>query len=152
MPMYLKGAFILIKVPVIAKGMTGQTHSGLTVHNFDILSLWYTSLQGVPVHKAPNINTDSSPLGILCSFFLEIMHLLVEETHNGWTCLMNDTAHCFMWLHEMYLFLIIVLQMRHDQRHRLKNYWCKLEHFLHGLLWQHNETTQILPHTEISTF
>jgi hypothetical protein len=72
------------------------------------------------VHKAPNINTNSSPLGILCSFFLEIMHLLVEETHNGWTCLMNDTAHCFMWLHEMYLFLIIVLQMRHDQRHRLK--------------------------------
>jgi hypothetical protein len=52
MPTYLMMTFLFLKVTVALKRITGQTQAaqtGPTLDEFDLLYLWYTSLQGGPV-------------------------------------------------------------------------------------------------------
>jgi hypothetical protein len=62
------------------------------------------------------------------------MQLLVEETNRYYHQYLEAIAEgCSalpdMTIPEMYLFVSIVLQMGHDQRDRLKDYWSTLEQF-----------------------
>ena len=67
-------------------------------------------------------------------FFFEIIQLLVEETKRyyhqyldaldeGWSSLPAVTVH------DMCLFLAIIMQMGHDHRDMLKDYWSTLEQY-----------------------
>jgi hypothetical protein len=85
-------------------------------------------------NEAPHINKDSSPLGIFMLFFHEIMQLLVEETNRYYRQYLQTVAKGSsplpdVTIPEMYLFLPIVLQMGHNQRDRLKDYWSTLEQY-----------------------
>jgi hypothetical protein len=64
---------------------------------------------------------------------------------------MKDAPHSLITVQETYLFLSIIVQMGHNQRDMLKDYR-SISNCLYGVLWKHNETRQILPYTEISTF
>jgi hypothetical protein len=71
-------------------------------------------------------------------FFLEIMQLLVEETNRYYHPYLDTLDEGRSPLpdvtkQEMYLFLSITVQMGHDQRERLKDYWSLLEQFFHIL-------------------
>jgi hypothetical protein len=62
-------------------------------------------------------------------------------------------CHCLdMTIHETYLFLVIILQMGHDQRDRLKRLVVHTGIVLYGILRKHNETRQFLSHTKICMF
>jgi hypothetical protein len=89
---------------------------------------------GLRQNEAPHVNKDSLPLSVFMLFFHKIMQLLVEETNRYYRQYLETIAEGRsplpnMTILEMYLFVSIVLQMGHDQRDRLKDYWSTLEQF-----------------------
>ena len=87
--------------------------------------------KGVKKSEAPHINKDSSPLSVLMLFFTEIFHLLVEQTNlyyqqhldsqAGPTPLLPDVT-----LPDMMTFIALALQMGHNLRDTLHDYWSRL--------------------------
>jgi hypothetical protein len=111
----------LLKVTVPLKRMTGQTQ----------LAEWTDTTQSRQ-NDAPHINKDSLPLSIFMLFFLKLCNcrwkIQTDITNNTWTLLMKDAPHCLMrHFQEMYLFSSIIVQMGHDRRDRLKDYWTTRE-------------------------
>jgi hypothetical protein len=79
-------------------------------------------------NEVPHMSKVASLLSIFMLSFLKIMQLLVEETNRYYDQYLGmlDEIRCPLpdvTIHEMYLFLAIVLQLGHNQRDRLKYYW-----------------------------
>jgi hypothetical protein len=84
--------------------------------------------------EAPHNKKESSPLSIYMYFLFKIIQLLLEETNRyyhqyldtldeGWSPLTHVTVQ------EICLFLAIIVQMGHDLRDMLKDYWSTLEQY-----------------------
>jgi hypothetical protein len=84
---------------------------------------------GLIKNETPHINKDSLPLSVFMLFFYEIMQLLVEETNNQYLKNIAEGRSPLpdAIIPEMYSFISTVLQMGHNQRDRLKDYWSTLE-------------------------
>jgi hypothetical protein len=54
-------------------------------------------------------------------------------------------------IHEVYLFLPLIIQVGNDQRDMLEDYCNTLEQFVYNLLWKNNGKRQILLYADIST-
>ncbi|PNF29671.1 PiggyBac transposable element-derived protein 4 [Cryptotermes secundus] len=91
---------------------------------------------GINRSAAPNINSQSSPFSIFILFFQQIFQILVQES--------NRYFHQFLarqdapgpsvqppdvTIEEIYNFLAIIIQMGHDQRDTLKDYWSRDEQY-----------------------
>ena len=91
---------------------------------------------GVKSSAAADINAESSPLSIFMLFFRQIFQLVVEETNryfHQYTASQN-TANTSaqspdITIGEIYTFFAIIIQMGHDQRGSLKNYWSREEQY-----------------------
>jgi len=88
---------------------------------------------GVNRSVAPDINAESSPLSIFMLFFGQIFQLILEETNCYFHQYMasKNTASTSaqspdITIGEIYLFII---QMGHDQRGSLKDYWSREEQY-----------------------
>jgi len=81
--------------------------------------------------EAPHINKDSLPLSVLLLFFTEIFPLLVEQTNvyyhqhldgqAGPSCRLPD-----IMLLDMMIFVALALQMGHELKDTLHDYWTRL--------------------------
>jgi len=81
--------------------------------------------------EAPHINTDSSPLSVLILFFTEMFHLLVEHTNLYYQQHLDGQAgpsHRLpdITLPSMMTFIVLPLQMGHELRETLHDYWSRL--------------------------
>jgi hypothetical protein len=93
--------------------------------------------RGVREEETPSINKDSTPFSFLMLYFAAIVPLLVEQTNLYYKQYFDrqddDGASSSplpdVTLAEMYLFLALIVQMGHDIRDTLKDYWSTLEQF-----------------------
>ena len=81
--------------------------------------------------EAPHTNKDSSPPSVLMSFFTEIFHLLVEQTNLYYEQFLDQQAgpsHRLpdITLPDMMTFTALALQMGHDLKDTLHDYWSRL--------------------------
>jgi hypothetical protein len=91
---------------------------------------------GINRAAAPNISDQSSPFSIFILFFQQVLQIVLQET--------NRYFHQFMafqdipgpsvqppniTIEELYKFLAIIIQMGHDQRDTLKDYWARVEQY-----------------------
>ena len=81
--------------------------------------------------EAPHINKDSSPLSVLMLFFTEILHLLVEQTNLYYQQYLDRQARPSpllpdITLPDMMTFIALTLQMGHNLRDTLRDYWSRL--------------------------
>ena len=90
---------------------------------------------GVNRSAAPDINAESSPLSIFMLFFRQIFQLILEETNryfHQYTASKNTASTSAqspdITIGEIYIFFAIIIQMGHDQRGSLKDYWSRGEH------------------------
>ena len=117
--------------------------------------------------QAPHINKDSSPLSVLM-FFTEIFHLLVEQTNLYYKQFLDRQAGpsrrlLDITLPDMTTFIALALQMGHDLKDTLYDYWSRLrqlhtpfygktmtrDRFLHILRFLHfADNSQIPDHGE----
>jgi len=113
---------------------TQWTDNTQSWHGAPVIHRFTRGLSGLRQNEAPAISNDFTSLGIFMLFFLEIIHLLVEETNRhywiyfdtldkGWSPLPDVT------IQEMYSFLAIIVQMGHDQKDMMKAYWNTAEQF-----------------------
>jgi hypothetical protein len=82
----------------------------------------------------PHINKDSTPSSVLMLYFAAVLTLVVKETNRYYQKYLDmldngsssapDITEC-----EMFLFLVIIVQMGHDIRDSLKHYWTVTEQF-----------------------
>jgi len=91
---------------------------------------------GIKQSAVPNISPESSPFTIFFLFFQQIFVILLRETNRyfhqyvasldeaGMTAQQPDIT-----LEEMYRFFDIIIQMGHDQRDCLKDYWSREEQY-----------------------
>ncbi|PNF42631.1 hypothetical protein B7P43_G01270 [Cryptotermes secundus] len=89
---------------------------------------------GLNTNEAPHVNKDSTPFCIFMLYFAGIIHLLVEETNRYYHQHVDrrqdgPSPRPDVTESEMFLFLGIIIQMGHDIRGRLKDYWSTLEQF-----------------------
>ena len=89
--------------------------------------------------EAPHINKDSSPLSLLILFFTEIFYLLVEQTNVYYQQHLDRQAGPSHWLPDITLpdlmtFITLPLQMGHELKDRLHDYWSRLRQ-LHSPLY-----------------
>jgi hypothetical protein len=77
---------------------------------------------GINLNKAPHVNKDSTPLCMFMLFFR-----LTGITTSTWRVLKTSLPD--MTDSEMFLFLGITIQMGHDIRDRLRDYWMTAEQF-----------------------
>ena len=87
--------------------------------------------KGLKKSGASHINKDSSPLSMLMLYFTEIFHLLVEQTNTyyqqhldreaGPSCRPPDIT-----LPDMMTFIALALQMGHELKDTLHDYWTRL--------------------------
>lgn len=91
---------------------------------------------GINKTAAPNIKANSSPFSIFILFFEEVLRILVMETNRYFQqyCDGRDvpgpsTQSSNVTFEEMYKFLALLINMGHDQRDLLKDYWRKDEQF-----------------------
>ena len=87
--------------------------------------------KGVKKSAAPHINKDSSPLSVLLMFFTEIFHLLVEQTNVYYQQHLNRQAGPSsrlpdITLPDMMTFVALALQMEHELKDTLHDYWSRL--------------------------
>ncbi|PNF34306.1 hypothetical protein B7P43_G15809, partial [Cryptotermes secundus] len=91
---------------------------------------------GINRSAAPNINAQSSPFSIFILFFQQIFQILLQETeryfHQFMAC--QDAPGPSVQppditIEEIYNFLAIIIQMGHDQRDTLKDYWSRDEQY-----------------------
>jgi hypothetical protein len=66
-------------------------------------------------------------LSVFMLYFLEIIHLLVEEINRYYQQHLDTLDE--VTIQEMYSFLAISVQMRHDQKDPMKAYWSTVEQF-----------------------
>jgi hypothetical protein len=81
------------------------------------------------------MNKDSTPLCVFMLYFSEIIHLLVGETNRYYHQYLDKLEDGPLPLpdvtdSEMFLFLGIIVQMGHNIRDRLRDYWSTTEQFL----------------------
>jgi hypothetical protein len=86
--------------------------------------------KGVNKSEAPLINKDSSPLSVLMCF-TQIFHLLVEQTHVYYKQHLERQAgpsHRLpdITLPDMMTFVALALQMGHELKDTLHDYWSRL--------------------------
>jgi hypothetical protein len=127
---------------------------------------------GISRSAAPNINAESSPFSIFILFFQQVFQILLQET--------NRYFHQFMarqdapgpsvqppdvTIEELYNFLAIIIQMGHDQRDTLRDYWSREEQyytpfygntmvrdrFLHILRFLHFENNEAPPNRDVES-
>jgi hypothetical protein len=89
---------------------------------------------GMRQNAAPHINKDSTPDSVFMLYFAAVITLVVEETNRYYRQYLetlydgpspaHDITEC-----EMFLFLAIIVQMGHDIRDSLKDYWTVTEQF-----------------------
>ncbi|PNF43126.1 hypothetical protein B7P43_G18025 [Cryptotermes secundus] len=89
---------------------------------------------GLKTHEAPHVNKDSTPFSVFMLYFAEIIHLLVEETNRYYHQHIErrqdgPSPRPDVTESEMFLFLGIIIQMGHDIRDRLTDYWSTAEQF-----------------------
>lgn len=91
---------------------------------------------GINKMAAPNINANSSPLTIFTLFFEEIFTQLLCETNRYFHqfCASQEvpgpsTKQSDVTFIELYKFLALIIQMGHDQRDTIKDYWSKEEQY-----------------------
>jgi len=87
--------------------------------------------KGVKKSEAPHINKDSSPLSVLMLFFTEIFRLLVEQTnlyYQEHLDRQDRPSHLLpdITLPDMMTFIALALQMGHNLRDTLHDYWSRL--------------------------
>jgi len=86
--------------------------------------------KGVQKSEAPHINRDSSPLSVLMLFFTEIFHLLVEQTVYYQQYLDGEAGPSRrlpdITLPDMKTFVALALQMGHELKDTLHDYWSRL--------------------------
>lgn len=90
------------------------------------------SFVGINRTAAPNINANSSPLSIFILFFVEVFPLLLLET-NRYCHQYNESRNVpgpskqapDVNFEEIYKFLALIIQMGHDQRDTIRDYWRK---------------------------
>ena len=85
---------------------------------------------GPAKNVAPHINKDSSPLSVLM-FFTEIFHLLVEQTNVYYQQHLDRQAGPSrrlpdITLPDMMTFVALALQMGHELKDTLHDYWSRL--------------------------
>ena len=85
---------------------------------------------------APDINAESSPLSIFMLFFRQIFQLVVEQKNryfHQYTASQNTASTSAqspdITIGEIYTFFAIIIQMGHDQRGSLKDYWSREEQY-----------------------
>src|SRR5215510_9810950 len=86
--------------------------------------------KGVKKCEAPHINKDSSPLSVLMLFFTEIFHLLVKQTNVYYQQHLDRQAGpnrrlSDITLPDMTTFTALALQMGHDLKYTLHDYWSR---------------------------
>jgi len=107
------------------KLMTQATHNKTA----NLLHLQFTGLWGVPVgyDSGAHITKDSTPPSIFMLFFLKLHNCWwrrkTHTTTSFWTQLLKDSAHARHNVQETNLFLTIIVQMGHDQKDEVKDYW-----------------------------
>ena len=84
--------------------------------------------KGMKKSEAPHINKDSLPLSVLMLFFTEIFHLLVEQTNLYYEQFLDQQAGPGrrlpdITLPDMMTFIVLALQMGHDLKGTLHDYW-----------------------------
>ncbi|PNF40831.1 hypothetical protein B7P43_G16582 [Cryptotermes secundus] len=89
---------------------------------------------GLNTNEAPHVNKDSTPFCVFILYFAGIIRLLVEEMNRYYhqhveRCQDGPSPQPDVTESEMFLFLGIIIQMGHDNRGRLKDYWPTLEQF-----------------------
>src|SRR5215471_10394447 len=87
--------------------------------------------KGLKKSEAPHINKDSSPLSVLMLFFTEIFHLLVEQSNMYYQQHLDRQAGPSrrlpdITLPDMMTFIALALQMGHDPKDTLHDYWSRL--------------------------
>ena len=97
---------------------------GTNVHSF------VGPAKGAKKSEAPHINKDSSPLSMLM-FFTEIFYLLVEQTNVYYQQHLDRQAAPSrqlpdITLPDMLTFIALALQMGHELKDTLHDYWSRL--------------------------
>jgi hypothetical protein len=111
---------------------------------------------GININEAPHVNKDSTPLCVFMVFFAGIIHLLVEETnryYHQYLASLEDGSSPLpdMTDSEMSIFLRIIIQIGHDIRDRLRDYWTTAHQLLRSFYsntLQHDRFLRILRFTE----
>jgi hypothetical protein len=90
--------------------------------------------RGKKQNEAPHINKDSSPLSVFMLYFAPVIDLLVTETNRCYHQYLDRQDKTPIPLpditnSEIFLFLAITVQMGHDIRDRLRDYWTRTEQF-----------------------
>ena len=88
--------------------------------------------RGMRKSEASHINKDSSPLAVLMLFFAEIFQLLVEQTNMYYQQYLDRQAEPSrqlpdITLQDMMTFIALALQMGHDVKDTLHDYWSRLK-------------------------
>jgi hypothetical protein len=83
---------------------------------------------------APHKNKDSTPFSVFTLYFAHVITLLVEETnryYHQYLSTLDDgsSPQPDVTESEMFLFLAIIVQMGHDIRYSLADYWSMTEQF-----------------------
>ncbi|PNF38713.1 hypothetical protein B7P43_G16719 [Cryptotermes secundus] len=89
---------------------------------------------GLNINEAPHVNKDSTPFCVSILYFAWIIRLLVEETNRYYHQHLDKLQDGLsprpdVTDSQMFLFLGIIIQMGHDIRDRLKDYWSTAEQF-----------------------
>jgi hypothetical protein len=91
---------------------------------------------GVNRTAASDINAASSPLSIFILFFQQIFQILLEESNRyfrQFLATQNNPGPSVqppdITMEDLYKFLAIIIQMGHDQRDSMKDYWSREEEY-----------------------
>jgi hypothetical protein len=91
---------------------------------------------GVNRSAASDINAESSPFSIFSHFFRKIFQIILDETNHCFQQYMPSTNTRSTaaqppdsTIEEMHSFFALVIQMGHDQRRSLKDYWSREEQY-----------------------
>ena len=83
--------------------------------------------KGLKNSEALHINKDSSPLAVLMLFFTEIFQLLVEQSNLYYQLHLDRQARPSRRLPDIMTFTTLALQMGHDVKDTLHDYWSRLK-------------------------
>jgi hypothetical protein len=89
----------------------------------------------INLSEASHMKRGCTPLCMFMLYFTEIIHLLVEESnryHHQYLASLEDRPSPLPDVtdSEIFLFLGIIIQMDHDIRDRIRDYWVTSEKFL----------------------
>ena len=91
---------------------------------------------GVKQSAAPNISPESTPFTIFFLFFRRIFAIILTETNryfHQYVASLDEAGKIAqqpdVTMEELYRFFAIIIQMGHDQRDCLKDYWTREEQY-----------------------